>query len=63
MMLWPMHARACPSVWRQEPTLAEMLSDSIVQAVMEADAVDPRALEASLRVLARRLKERDHFRA
>jgi hypothetical protein len=37
-------------IWRhREPTLEEMLSDSIIQAVMAADGVDPRELEASLR--------------
>jgi hypothetical protein len=35
-----------------EPTLTEMLSDSIVMAVMAADGVDPIALEAQLRGLA-----------
>lgn len=34
---------------QREPTLEEMLSDSIIQAVMEADGVDPRELEAMLR--------------
>jgi hypothetical protein len=38
----------------REPTLAEMLSDSIVMAMMKADGVDPIALEAELRGLARR---------
>ena len=37
----------------REPTLAEILSDSIVIAVMAADGVDPIALEAQLRDLAR----------
>jgi hypothetical protein len=32
-----------------EPTLDEMLSDSIIQAVMAADHVDPRTLRATLR--------------
>jgi hypothetical protein len=36
-----------------EPTITEMLSDSIVMAVMAADGVDPIALEAQLRGLAR----------
>jgi hypothetical protein len=59
-MAWPMSAGGCRSVrHRQEMTIAEMLSDSIVQALMEADRVDPRALEASLLGLARKLKERD----
>ena len=35
--------------WRhREPTLKDMLSDSIVRAVMEADGVDPQELEAML---------------
>jgi hypothetical protein len=38
-----------------EPTLDEMLSDSIVEAVMEADAVDPRELDALLSGVARTL--------
>ena len=38
----------------REPTLAEMLSDSIVMAIMKADGVDPVALETELRGLARR---------
>jgi hypothetical protein len=33
----------------QEPTIAEMLSDSIVQAIMQADGVDPEALKKTLR--------------
>jgi hypothetical protein len=33
----------------REPTLEEMLSDSIIQAVMAADGVDPQELEAVLR--------------
>jgi hypothetical protein len=41
-------------IWCQpEPTLEEMLSDSIIQAVMEADGVDPRELEAMLREAGR----------
>ena len=40
--------------WSQrEPTIAEILSDSIVVAVMKADGVDPVALEAQLRSMAR----------
>lgn len=33
----------------REPRLEEMLVDSIFRAVMEADGVDPRELEAELR--------------
>ena len=37
-------------IWRQhEPTLKEILSDSIVTALMEADGVDPDELEAMLK--------------
>jgi hypothetical protein len=43
----PIRTRTC------EPTITEMLSDSIVLAVMAADGVDPIALEAQLRGLAR----------
>ena len=36
-------------IWRQrEPTLKEILSDSIVTALMQADGVDPVELEAML---------------
>jgi hypothetical protein len=41
-----------------EPTIAEMLSDSIVVAMMAADGVDPIALEAQLRGLARSAADR-----
>ena len=37
---------------RREPRLKEILMDSIVKAVMEADGVDPRELEAELRQIA-----------
>jgi hypothetical protein len=44
---------ASPTRWSfREPTLAEMLSDSIVLAMMAADGVDPIALEAQLRGMA-----------
>ena len=36
----------------REPHLEEMLADSIIRAVMEADGVDPRELEAELRQTA-----------
>jgi hypothetical protein len=35
-----------------EPTLTEILSDSITVAMMKADGVDPVALEAQLRSIA-----------
>jgi hypothetical protein len=37
---------------RSEPTLAEILSDPITMAVMQADAVDPAQLKAVLRNVA-----------
>jgi hypothetical protein len=37
----------------REPTLEEILSDSIVEAVMQADAVDPEELGAMLGKIAR----------
>jgi hypothetical protein len=41
------------SVWYQrEPTIAEILSDSLVKAMMRADGVDPRLLERELRTIA-----------
>ena len=33
----------------REPTLDEILSDSIVRAMMEADGIDPQELAATLR--------------
>ena len=33
----------------REPTLDEILSDSITKAVMEADGIDPQELAASLK--------------
>ena len=43
-------SRSCaePFVWFREPTMAEMLSDPIVRAVMAADNVDPEVLERRL---------------
>lgn len=40
----------------REPRLEDMLADSIVQALMESDGVDPRELEADLRRTAARLR-------
>ena len=36
----------------REPRLEEMLADSIIKAVMDADGVDPHELEAELRQTA-----------
>lgn len=39
--------------WNQrEPTITEIMSDSITVAMMKADGVDPVALEAELRSIA-----------
>jgi hypothetical protein len=40
----------------REPRLKDMLGDSIVKAVMEADGVDPRQLEIELRRITARLR-------
>ena len=42
--------------YHREPTLDEILSDSIVRAVMEVDGVNPHELEAMLRRVAQRLR-------
>jgi hypothetical protein len=42
----------------REPTLDEILSDSIVAALMEADGVDPQDLAATLRLTGRKLVRR-----
>jgi hypothetical protein len=39
----------------REPTLDEILSDSIVRAMMEADGIDPQELAATLRQAGRKL--------
>jgi len=41
-----------------EPTLSEALTDPIVQAMMKADGVDPKALEAELKSMARKMSGR-----
>jgi hypothetical protein len=38
----------------REPTLEDILSDSITKAVMEADGVDPQQLAAMLKEVERR---------
>ena len=42
----------CVNSPHREPRLEEMLADSIIKAVMEADGVDPRELETELRQTA-----------
>ena len=45
------------NVWYQrEPTIAEMLSDSLVRVVMRADGVDPEMLERDLRSMAQMIE-------
>jgi len=46
----------------REPTLDEILSDSIVEAVMQADAVDPEELGVMLGQIARTLRAAVPFR-
>ncbi len=41
-----------------EPSLAETLSDPVIQAMMAADAVDPLALDALLREVALKVESR-----
>ena len=43
-------------IWyHREPTLEEILADSVTRAVMDADGVDRQALEAMLRQAGRNL--------
>ena len=50
-------------IWyRRELTLEEMLSDSVVQAVMAADGVDPVALEVMLKEVGRNVSLARHAR-
>jgi hypothetical protein len=45
------------SVWYQrEPTIAEILSDSLVKVVMRADGVDSEMLERDLRSMAQMIE-------
>jgi hypothetical protein len=39
--------------WHREPTLDDILSDSITKAVMAADGVDPQELAAALKDVSR----------
>jgi hypothetical protein len=42
--------------WCREPTLHEILSDPIVAAMMQADAVDDHALDEMLNEIGERLR-------
>jgi hypothetical protein len=46
MQCRPAAQAICDVVVFQEPTLAEMLADPVIQAVMQADGVDPADLRA-----------------
>lgn len=41
-----------------EPTIKGILSDSIVKAMMEADGINPQALEVELRCMAHQISAR-----
>jgi len=45
-------------IWQREPTLAELLSDPLIEMVMRADGVDPDALRPDLCAVARELSRR-----
>src|SRR5689334_15719108 len=45
--MWISHARPCRH-GKPEPSIADMLSDPMVKAVMAADGIDPTELEAEL---------------
>jgi hypothetical protein len=48
----------------REPTLAEMLSDPVIQSAMAADGVDPSEVKTLLhRIHATRLDGRQRFRS
>ena len=52
------------SVWYQrEPTIAEILSDSLVKVVMRADGVDPEMLERNLRSMAQMIETNSRIAA
>ena len=44
---------------QREPTIAEILADPIVKAIMSADGVDPNVLGSQLRSIARNLTASD----
>jgi hypothetical protein len=49
--------------WRYcEPGLSTLLSDPVIRAVMAADHVDPRKLEAELSSLGGKIRERNERR-
>jgi hypothetical protein len=45
------------SIWHyREPTLEDMLSDSVIRAVMRADGVDPQELRTTLQQVSRNFR-------
>jgi len=50
-------------LWTCQPSLGEILSDSATRALMRADGVDPRTLEAELKAVARSRKPARAWRA
>jgi hypothetical protein len=55
-----LHATPVRDRWSREPLLADMLDDPIVAALMTADGIGRRKLEADLgRVTARLLRDRE----
>jgi hypothetical protein len=52
-----MHWSPAAGEWRSEPTTEEILADPIVRALMQADKVDPEALEEMLRFVATKLRD------
>jgi adenylate cyclase len=51
----PRHARNPMDQYYEEPTLADVLTDPVTLAVMDADGVDPHDLEATLSQMAAKL--------
>ena len=49
------HIGTSMSWCRRDPTITEIMSDSIIKALMKADRIDPEALDAQLRSMAREL--------
>jgi hypothetical protein len=47
--------------YQPEPTIAEILSDSLVKVVMRADGVDPEMLERDLRSMAQMIEMNSRF--
>ena len=46
------------TLWPENPRLEELLADSIVQATMHADGVEPESLKMLMNTVARRIAKR-----